>query len=381
MKKIVITNYNVISACGTNKEEFKNNILTNKNFSNDISSFEANNFKTGKAFEINIDFQSVLGKGGLKHINRNSKIAMCCLESLSNDFKDSDEDKKPAMIMGTAFGSANSISEFWKVALIEGFSGLRPLDFPNTTINSSGSFLNIRYNLVNSSVTICNGYNSSLDAFIYASDYINQGYSKWALVGGSEEFGEYTYMGQLKSKVLSEESDYDILSGKGYLPGEGSAFFMVEDETHAKERNAKVIAELIGYSSKFGKDENTRISCYKEALEMANIDSDKIDLVSSGINGIKNENYISLYENLFGNKSKGLIIPYKQFFGECYGASGALQIAAALTNCEMGKISPLLNNKNKSVIFNKDTVDKTVNYFAVDNFSADGNNTVLIFRR
>ncbi|HOV14183.1 MAG TPA: beta-ketoacyl synthase N-terminal-like domain-containing protein [Spirochaetota bacterium] len=359
MTNIVITDFNAVASCGIGKEEFTGGILSKGNFIKDITFFDAKDIDVKKAFQIDIDFQAVLGKGGLKHINRNAKIAMSCIEGISGIFNNYPENEKPAVIMGSAFGSADSIAEFWEVALREGFAGLRPLDFPNTTINSSGSFINIRYGITNASVTVCNGYNSSLEAFIYADDYIKNGYSKWALVGGSEELGKYNFLGQLKSGLLSTNDVYDIKLNQGYYPGEGAAFFMVEDIEFAKSNNKKIIAELVGYSSKFGKEQSVMNLCYKDAFEMAGISEKEVSVVSSGMNGLRNENYYSTYENLFSNHKNIKIVNYKEFFGECYGASGALQLAAALSDSKL----------------------KSGDYFSIDNFSIDGNNTVLIFKR
>ena len=247
-KNIVITDFNAVASCGIGKGDFANGILSNKDCCRDITTFDTTEFDVKKGFDLDIDFQTILGKGGLRHINRNSKIAMSSIEGLLPHFTNLDEGEKPTIIMGTAFGSADSIAEFWKVALTEGFAGLRPLEFPNTTINSSGSFLNIRYGITNGSITICNGYNSSHDAFIYASDYIQNGYSPWALVGGSEELGKFIFLGQLKSGVLTKDSSYDITKNSGYSAGEGAAFFLVEEENYALSNSRTPIAQLVGYA-------------------------------------------------------------------------------------------------------------------------------------
>ena len=79
------------------------------------------------------------------------------------------------------------------------------------------------------------------------------------------------------------------------------------------------------------------------------------------MNGYKNEIYDDVYSRLFDSKksSKMEVISYKRYFGECYGASGSLQLASALTNNSL----------------------KGGDLFVVDNFCSDGNNSVLIFRK
>ncbi|HPO49418.1 MAG TPA: hypothetical protein PLO89_03750, partial [Spirochaetota bacterium] len=126
-----------------------------------------------------------------------------------------------------------------------------------------------------------------------------------------------------------------------------------------KSLNKNVIAELVGFSSKYGKNPDIYSECYKEALNMANLNPKDLYLISSGINGVRNERFFLTYQKTFSDCKHIPIVTNKEIFGECYGASGALQIASALA-------SDLENVKGK--------------YFAVDNFSIDGNNCVLIFK-
>jgi len=365
MKKIVITNYDVISACGVGREQFGKNILAGNDYSSEITRFDVNTFKSKKAFNVNLDFVEYLGKHGLKHTNRNAKLCYSAIEKLLlPEFAELPENQKPGVVIGTAFGSVESIGSFWKVQLTEGSHGLRPLEFPNTVINAPGSFINIRYGISDVSATISTGFNSSLDAFIYAYDYIQNNHGEKLIVGGAEELGEFLFLGLDKSGMLTKDGTikpFDKTSN-GTIIGEGAAFFMIESLESAQKRNAEIIAELIGFDSFYSKNEDDGVLCFKNALKMANISPDKVELVSSCANGnIENDNKISgIYNKVFGAKFQEVLVKTdKAYFGECYGASGALQTASVLSNFKTNNI----------------------NYFSVDGFSCEGNNAVLIFKK
>ncbi|OHD16097.1 MAG: hypothetical protein A2086_06345 [Spirochaetes bacterium GWD1_27_9] len=392
MERVVITNFDTVSSSGIGKEEFSKNILTKNDYSSLITLFDTAKYNTKSGFELkDFDFTAFLGKSGLKHMNRTAKIAMCSIEKkLLPEFADLGEEEKPPLIIGTALGSVESIADFWKTYLIEGFAYLRPLDFPNTVINAPGSFINIRYGITEASVTISNGYNSSLDAFIYAYDYIQNGYANFLIVGGAEELSEYSFAGQIKSKVLSESNKMLPFSknANGYLVGEGSAFFIVESLENAKKRNANIICELIGFSNTFSYDSKPKeaIKAYNEALNMANISPREINLVSSCANGVKaiDDLCLIVYKEVFKDDLKNTnITAHKSYFGECYGASGALQVAASIANMEEKKISAIFSTDLIENLdsFSTNVVNKDIKYFAVDSFGCDGNNTVLIFKK
>jgi 3-oxoacyl-[acyl-carrier-protein] synthase II len=323
----------------------------------------------------------------LKHINRNSKLSYICIENnLISHFKNLPENEKPGLILGTAFGSVDSIGSFWETYLTEGNGSLRPLDFPNTVINSGSSFINIRYLLSDISATVCTGYNSSHDAFIYAHDYIVNGYSDFLLVGGTEELGKYLFLGQEKSGVISSDGKMNMF-GKfksGYVPGEGSAFFIVESIEHAEKRNANILAELAGFSSNYSNDKfGNTIKSYNEALDMAGITINDLDMISSSANGTSNDDIIvKVYEHLLKNLNRPVITSHKQYFGECYGAGGAMQIAASLSNSRSKKVSPVFSeNKPDNIPLMPETkTERNIKYFAVDGISCEGNSIVLIFK-
>ncbi len=386
-KRVVLVDFDLISIAVIDSDSFAENILKKNDYSSKIDFIDSSD---DKAFILkDLDFSSILGKTGLKHINRNAKLAMCSIERvLLKYFENLNDDDKPAMIFGSSFGTLDSIAAFWETYLLEGFSGIRPLDFPNTTINSSGSFINIRYHLMNSSVTINNGFNSSNDAFIYSYDFIQNGYSDFVLVGGSEELDKYLYLGLKKASYLSKNSSYNIFNKKsdGIVPGEGSAFFLMKEKERAIKDNNNIICELVGFSKTFSKDVNdihSKLKCYEEAINMANIGYKDIKLISSGANGFDflDKIYIDIYKKLFDKETA--IAFHKQFFGEMYGASGAMQLAASLSNILSKKRSPILNSEGlleNLPFFNSEKIDG-VSYFVIDNFSIDGNNTVLIFKK
>ena len=385
-KRVVLVDFDLISGAGLDKNSFAENILKKNNYSSKIDFIEDSN---DRGFILkDLDFSDILGKTGLKHINRNAKLAFVSIERmLLKYFENLSDEDKPSIILGSSFGTLDSIASFWETYLSEGFGGIRPLDFPNTTINSSGSFINIRYQLMNGSITINNGFNSSNDAFIYSYDFIQNGYSDFALVGGSEEFEKYLYLGLKKSLYLSKNSDYNIFSknSDGIFPGEGSAFFILKELNRAIKDNDRIICELVGFSKSFSKDVKdviSKLKCYEEAVNMAKINYKDIKFVSSGANGFDflDRIYIDIYKKLFDDDI--LVAFHKQFFGEMYGASGAMQLAATLSNIHSKRKSPILNSElllENLHFFSNETIDG-INYFAIDNFSIDGNNSVLIFK-
>jgi 3-oxoacyl-(acyl-carrier-protein) synthase len=107
-------------------------------------------------------------------------------------------------------------------------------------------------------------------------------------------------------------------------------------------------------------------------------------MISSSANGSKNdEKLINVYKNVFTNELNNIsITAHKQYFGECYGASGALQIASCLSNCKTGKISSINSDNliDDLPSFSNKVIDKKIKYFIVDGISCEGNCTVLVFK-
>ncbi len=393
--KPVITGISSISALGTGFDSMSKN-LCNKPTLSHVKSFEFHEFDSEiPCYRIqDFDPVTILGKKGLRTKDLATKILLATIELAFKERLESENiDTKPGLVIGTSFGSLQSIGDFLSDSIVNGVNAVNPMAFANTVINSPTGNANIRYEVKTLSTTMSTGFNSGIDAFIYACDHIRQGYIQAIITGGLEEISYYTLLGLGISGVLSKSGNMKPFANEadGVVMGEGCALFFIETEESAKVHNSEVIAEIAGYCNafdpaggKFGYNPRGEVARYtiEESCKMAGIDTDAIDFIASGGNGMSSGDAMesSVINSVFGDKP---VTAYKVKTGECYGASNSLSLACAISDMNSNRITGTnegYETRNNINLISDTIENKESEYALLTSFSCDGNCASLVIK-
>ena len=405
-RRIVITGLGVLASTGIGKNEFWTGLKEGRSGMKPITLFDMSTCRTKLGGEIS-DFntQNILGDKGLRNLDRTTKLALCASQLALDDagikypLAESDTDEF-GVSLGSTMGSVWSISEFDKEALRNGPRSVNPALFSNTVMNSPASHINIRFNIQGFSSTVSTGFCSSIDAIYYAINQLELYDYKVVLSGGVEEMCEQTYKGFHKighlagSRPGKEEVNcpYDKRRN-GIMFGEGAVIVVLEEIEHAKKRNAKIYAEILGYGTSFDPKSRNIYSpkaegaaeAIKMCLDDAGAGISDIDYISASGNSTLDCDYMetNAIKNVFGDRAKSIpISSIKSMVGESFSASGALNLASSLGVFEEEFIPPTINyvqpdkRCDLDYVPNKSQKDRVKNIL-IDSFSPTGSNSTL----
>lgn len=353
-ERTILSGVGLISSLGSELNVFYDKIKGKETAIKQIGSFDTEKYRTKIAAEIDgFDPLEYLPKKGLRYMDRSTKLILSASEKAVQDsaYPLREDNDELGVVVGNTFGSLSSISGFDRDTIMNGPSWISPSAFPNCVKNSPAANVSIKYDATCMNVTVSNGLTSSLDAFGYAQDMLEMGNAKTLLVGGVEEFCEQLVFGFERNKLLSRASNPEELKArdqKGMVLGEGSAMFIVEKEADADKRNAKKYAQLSGYKRTFCDDENRQNvieGTMLSAVENSGIDIDDVDVILINCNGNKELDDAErlAIDSVFTSR-KPLFVPIKETIGECYSASGAFQVAAAIAMIQQEKVKHVLIN-------------------------------------
>ncbi len=406
-KRIVITGLGVLASTGIGKTEFWSGLKEGRSGMKPITLFDMSTCRTKLGGEIN-DFkpEAILGAKGLRNLDRTTKLTLCAAQLALDDagikypLTEAETDEF-GVSLGSTMGSVWSISEFDKEALRNGPRSVNPALFSNTVMNSPASHVNMRFNIQGFSSTISTGFCSSIDAIYYALNQMELYDYKVVLSGGVEEMCEQTYKGFHKighlagSRASKEEVNcpYDKRRN-GIMFGEGASIVILEELEHAKKRNARIYAEILGYGTCF--DPNSRniynpkaegaIEAIKNCLDDTKISTSDIDYISASGNSTLDCDYMetNAIKNVFGAKAKKIpVSSVKSMIGESFSASGGLNLAASLGVFEEGFVPPTINYVHQDkrcdldYVPNKSQKNRAKNIL-IDSFSPTGSNSTLM---
>lgn len=126
--------------------------------------------------------------------------------------------------------------------------------FSNSTANSTAGWVSKALEIKGANITLTSGPNSGLQTIGYAARLIREGAAKSVVAVAADELYKremdaYEKFGLLHEGKNEENFRLDYSSyGKSVL-GEGAAAAVVEDISEAKLRGAKILGEILAYSS------------------------------------------------------------------------------------------------------------------------------------
>jgi len=370
-RRCVITGMGAVSPNGIGQAAFTEGILEGRSGVRRISSFDPSAIQVQIAGEVSgFDELAWVEKKERKHVSRVLPLALCAAtEALATAGIDSaslplEQRRRFGVIIGTGGGSQEFTEEQYRLYFHGQVSKMSLFCIPTGVMGSLSSELNVRFALKGPSHVITTGCTSSTDAMAYAMRQIESGRLDCVLTGGADApISLGTVRGFILMKILTEKWNDAPQKGSrpfsadrdGFVLGEGSWMFVLEEYEHAKARGAKILAEVVGYGSTCEAYHRVRLmECGEEpsraiglALKNAGITPENIDYVNlHGTSTQLNDRIETRALKLAFGEERARQVPMsalKSQIGHPQGACGSAGIAATLVAMQHGQLPPTIN--------------------------------------
>jgi act minimal PKS chain-length factor (CLF/KS beta) len=215
--------------------------------------------------------------------------------------------------------------------------------------------ISIRSGLRGPSGVLVSDQAGGLDVLAQARRLIRKGARAIVSGGVDGSICPWGWVAQLASDRLSTSDDPDAAylpfdrRASGYVPGEGGALLVVEDEASARERGARSYGQIAGYGATFDpRPGSGRPPGLRRAIELALADAglgaSDVDVVfadaaaSADLDRIEAEALAAV----FGRHGVPVTAP-KTNTGRLYSGAASLDVAAALLALRDGVVPPTTN--------------------------------------
>ena len=255
------------------------------------------------------------------------------------------EREQTGVALGSAYGHLSSYFAYYEKATRAGYQSVNPRDFPLTLPNFCSSELSATYSLWGCSTSISSGVGAGLEAVGYAASSIRRGEARNMIAGGLDELTEY-------NQEVLERIGLRSLTGRalpfapqrdGTLPGEAVALVLLGSGLAAARTSGHMaLAEICSFASgsnvrwdSCGASDRAK-EIVLDTLAVAGCEPATIDIVFPSASGsiAGDEFELELLQKVFGSRlSSVLICPTKGVTGECFAASGPLQVLGAVRCC------------------------------------------------
>jgi 3-oxoacyl-[acyl-carrier-protein] synthase II len=310
------------------------------------------------------------------------------------------------VMIGSGIGGVAGIAEGAIVVKERGPRRISPFFIPGRIINLAAGYVSIEFGLKGPNSAVATACSTGSHAIGDAGRIIALGDADVMVAGGTESpIDKLSMSGFAACKALSTSFNdepkrasrpYDR-DRDGFVMGEGAGALVLEEYEHAKNRGAKIYAELIGYGMSGDAfhitapqpDGDGALRCMKAAIKRAGISPAEIDYINAHGTStpLGDEIELNTVQQLVGNAAGRIAMSStKSSIGHLLGAAGAVEAIFCVLAIRDQVAPPTINLDNPSVETPIDLVPhqakkREIGIALSNSFGFGGTNASLIFRR
>ena len=409
----------IISPIGNSVSEFEEALKEGKSGISKITQFDTTGFDVTIAGEVkNFDPSLWLIKRDIRKMSRFAQFAASAAAQALEDaglLGAADEEgrrlvtsvsERTGVVMGNGIGGWETVSESFKKLFEAGPKRMLPLTVPLMIANEAAGNISMIFGTKGPAFTQVTACASGTDALGQALDLIRVGRCDVIISGGTEacitaySVGAFQMIKALSTKRCDtpEKASRPFDADRdGFVLAEGAGVLILESEEHAKERGAKIIAELAGYGATADAYHITApdpegtgcSSAVKLALDDAGLKPEDIQYYNAHGTSteINDPTETKMLKTAFGDHARKLkISSTKSMTGHCVAGGGGIEAIACILAIRDGFFPPTINLDNPDPECDLDYVPNNVQYgeiraAASGSLGFGGHNGVVIFRK
>jgi 3-oxoacyl-[acyl-carrier-protein] synthase II len=406
-RRVVVTGLGLITPVGIGVKESWANIINGQSGIGKITKFDCSTFPSQVAGEVkNFDPLAYIPP---KDARRMDTFIQFGIAAGIEAFKDSgievtdNNSERIGVSVGSGIGGINLIESTSDVFDEGGVRKVSPFFIPGTIINMISGNLSIMLNLKGPNVSIVTACTTGTHSIGDAARMIEYGDADVMLAGGSEAaITELSVAGFAAAKALSSRNDDPKTASRpwdkdrdGFVIGEGAGVMVLEEYEHAKQRGAKIYAELSGYGMSADAYHITAPNMdgprrsIVNALKNANVNVDNVQYInahgtSTPLGDLNETNAIKA---TFGDFAKKLVVnSTKSMTGHLLGGAGGIESVFTVLAIHNQISPPTINLFNQDPECDLDYCANEARSMKIDvalknNFGFGGTNGSLVFKK
>src|SRR5438552_9707372 len=317
-----------------------------------------------------------------------------------------DDQITTGVTIGAGIGGVEGIADTAITLKERGPRRVSPFFVPGRIINMAAGYVSIEHGLKGPNHAVATACSTGAHAIGDAGRMIALGDAEVMVAGGTESpINRVSMAGFAAARALS--TGFNDTPGRasrpydrdrdGFVMAEGAGAVVLEDYEHAKQRGARIYAELIGYGlsgdayhiTAPAPDGDGAFRCMKAALKRAGISPGDVDYINAHGTStpLGDEIELGAVQRLVGNAAGGLSMSStKSSIGHLLGAAGAVEAIFSVLAIRDQVAPPTINLDNPSVETAIDLVPlqakkRPISVALSNSFGFGGTNASLVFRR
>ena len=408
-KRVVVTGIGLVSPVGPDTSSTWEALCEAKSGVATITSFDHADQDVHIAAEVkNFDASRYLSSKEARRNDRFVHYALGATRQALDDgqFTITDENADDVgVIIGSGIGGLQSCHEQFRILFERGPDRVSPFFITQFITDIAAGYVSMQINARGPNFATVSACATGANAIGEAAEMIRRGDAVAMLAGGAEAgitpmgIGAFANMRALSRRNDDPEHASRPFDAErdGFVMGDGSGILLIEDEDYARQRGARIYAELIGYASTADAYHITAPApggaglarAISRALAKSGIAPESVGYINAhGTSTDENDrNETAAIKTVFGSHAYSLAISStKSMIGHTLGAAGGIEAGVSVLSLYHSILTPTINLTHPDPECDLDYIPLTAREQKVDvaisnSMGFGGHNAVLVFRR
>ncbi|WP_165070314.1 beta-ketoacyl-ACP synthase II [Paludisphaera rhizosphaerae] len=404
-RRVVITGMGTVNPLGLSVGATWEGLCAGRSGIGAIEQFDVSAFPVRFAGEVKgFDPTSLPDPRAAKRMDRISQFAVhAAVEAVRDSGLELSvgDPYRRGVILGCSIGGLNEFEDGHSSYLKGGPRRMSPFIIPKMMPNAAPACVAIQFGLMGPSGAVASACASAADAVHDAFRAIQRGEADVMLSGGSDAtITPLGLGGFVAARALSTRNDDPQTASRpfdrdrdGFVLSEGAGLVILEEFEHARERGARIYAELLGCgrtNDAYGiaaphPDGRGAVRAIQAALHDAGLEPDAIDYINAHATStvLGDQVETQAIKEAFGDRAYRVAISStKGMTGHLCGASGAIELIASALAIVQGVVPPTINYENPDPTCDLDYVpnvarEMRVRHALSTSFGFGGHNSCL----
>jgi 3-oxoacyl-[acyl-carrier-protein] synthase II len=409
MKRVVVTGLGIVSPVGIGIQESWKALCEGRSGISRITKFDPTPYETQIAGEVKgFKAEDWMSKKEAKRFELFISYAIAAARMAVDDAGiaiTADNGDRVGVITGCGLGGLRFMEDTVLTIHHNGPKRVSPFFIPMMIGNMAPGMISILFGAKGPNLSLATACAAGAHAVGDSFKIIQEGRADAMITGGTEAvISPSCVAGFNAMKALSTRNAEPEKASRpfdrdrdGFVPGEGSGILILEELEHARRRNARIYAEMVGYGltgdgyhmTSPPPDGNGAARCMQMALDDAGISCDQVDYINAhGTSTELNDLYETrAIKSVFKEHAyKVAVSSSKSMTGHLLGGSGGIEAVFSAMAVHDDIMPPTINYENQAEELDLDYVPNvarkgTVNFAMSNSFGFGGTNATLLLKK
>jgi 3-oxoacyl-[acyl-carrier-protein] synthase II len=364
MERVVITGIGTVNPLGLDAPSTWEAMLAGRSGIDTIAAFDPAPFPVRIAGEVRgFDPEAVASRKDARRMDRSVLFAVAATdEAVADAGLDVLDPERTGVVVGSAIGGIAIVEEQQRILMERGPGRVSATFLPNCLVDTATSYIATKLGVVGLNFAVVSACATGSHAIGEAAELIQRGRADVIVAGGTEAcVTPLVLAGFCQMQALAARNDDPAAASRpfdrgrsGFVVSEGAAVVVVESESHARSRGAKVYAEVAGYGASNDAyhvatphpESRGVIHMFSDALRSARIEPEEVGYVNAHGTGtpLGDPAETQAIRQAFGAHADKLAVSStKSMTGHLFGAAGALEAIASALALRDQVLPPTIN--------------------------------------